>query len=195
MRDVIERPISDELDISGWDLTKALALFRKSNPPLLEWLQSPIIYHMNAGFHAGICELMPQYFSPIGAMYHYRRMTERTCADYLGKPSIKLKKYFYALRPILACMWIEHKEGIPPMEFGKLINELLPCGDVREAIDDLLAWKTRSNESQQGPSIPVIDTFITTKLKSLSEATCDVQFTKSWDPLDEFFRQLLIQNS
>jgi hypothetical protein len=43
-RDVIERPINDELDISGWDLRKALKLLRKSNPPLLEWLSSPIIY-------------------------------------------------------------------------------------------------------------------------------------------------------
>ena len=43
-RDVIERPITDEIDLGGWDLRKALQLFRKSNPPLLEWLQSPIIY-------------------------------------------------------------------------------------------------------------------------------------------------------
>lgn len=33
-RDVIERPISDQLDVSGWDLRKALNLLRKSNPPL-----------------------------------------------------------------------------------------------------------------------------------------------------------------
>ena len=43
-RDVIERPINDELDISGWDLRKALKLLWKSNPPLLEWLVSPIVY-------------------------------------------------------------------------------------------------------------------------------------------------------
>lgn len=33
-RDVIEYPIDTQLDINGWDLKKALALFRKSNPPL-----------------------------------------------------------------------------------------------------------------------------------------------------------------
>jgi hypothetical protein len=33
-RDVIERPINDLLDISGWDLRKALKLLLKSNPPL-----------------------------------------------------------------------------------------------------------------------------------------------------------------
>lgn len=37
-RDVIELPINDLLDVSGWDLTKTLKLFRKSNPPLLEWI-------------------------------------------------------------------------------------------------------------------------------------------------------------
>jgi predicted nucleotidyltransferase len=38
-RDVIELPINDDLDISGWDLRKTLRLFNKSNPVLLEWLQ------------------------------------------------------------------------------------------------------------------------------------------------------------
>lgn len=43
-RDVIECPVEDGLDINGWDLRKALRLSRKSNPPLLEWLGSPIVY-------------------------------------------------------------------------------------------------------------------------------------------------------
>ena len=42
-RDVIERPIIDEFDLSGWELRKALWLFRKSNPPLIEWPGSPIV--------------------------------------------------------------------------------------------------------------------------------------------------------
>ncbi|WP_201765651.1 DNA polymerase beta superfamily protein [Desulfotignum phosphitoxidans] len=42
--EVIELPILDELDINGWDLRKALRLFQKSNPPLLEWLSSPVVY-------------------------------------------------------------------------------------------------------------------------------------------------------
>src|SRR5437879_13444130 len=42
-RDVIERPLKDCLDLSGWDIKKALQLLRKSNAPLLEWLGSPIV--------------------------------------------------------------------------------------------------------------------------------------------------------
>ena len=59
LRDVIEIPISDELDISGWDLPKALGLFRKSNPPLLEWLQSPIVYQQEKVFIDAISAMIP----------------------------------------------------------------------------------------------------------------------------------------
>ena len=43
-RDVIEYPIEDELDYSGWDLRKTMFLINKSNPVFFEWLRSPIVY-------------------------------------------------------------------------------------------------------------------------------------------------------
>ena len=44
VRDVIELPINDVLDINGWDLQKTLRLLYRSNPTLFEWLSSPIVY-------------------------------------------------------------------------------------------------------------------------------------------------------
>ncbi len=49
-RDVIEPSdlarigIDPALDISGWDLPKALGLASRSNPALLEWIYGPITY-------------------------------------------------------------------------------------------------------------------------------------------------------
>jgi predicted nucleotidyltransferase len=43
-KDNIEKILENDIDLSGWELRKALMLFRKSNPSLLEWLRSPIIY-------------------------------------------------------------------------------------------------------------------------------------------------------
>ena len=43
-RDVIELPVDAVLDISGWDIRKALRLLWKSNAALIEWLNSPIVY-------------------------------------------------------------------------------------------------------------------------------------------------------
>ena len=51
-RDVIEQPISGELDINGWDLRKTLQLLKESNPTLLEWLRSPIVYQQDAHSNA-----------------------------------------------------------------------------------------------------------------------------------------------
>ena len=43
-RDVIERPIVDEIDLNGWDVRKAIGLMLKSNAVVSEWIESPIRY-------------------------------------------------------------------------------------------------------------------------------------------------------
>ena len=73
-RDVIERPINDELDISGWDIRKALQLLRKSNPPLLEWLSSPILYRENPGVAEKLRTAMAEFYSPLSSFHHYLNM-------------------------------------------------------------------------------------------------------------------------
>ena len=171
LRDVIEKPISEDLDISGWDLPKALGLFRKSNPPLLEWLQSPIVYRRNREFYKRISPLIPSYFSPIGCMYHYMSMAERGRRSYLDKETIRLKKYFYTLRPILACMWIDQGFGVPPIEFATLLNRLLPNGKLRESIDALIERKKRGIERDLAPQIPIISEFIRIQMEKFTEVT------------------------
>ncbi len=105
-RDVIELPINDLLDINGWGLRKALRLFRKSNGPLYEWLQSPIVYNQDNEFANDIKNLMPSYFSPRATMHHYLSMAKSVFENDLVGVEVRLKKYFYVLRPILACRWI-----------------------------------------------------------------------------------------
>src|SRR5215218_6283133 len=46
----INFPITDELDVYGWDIRKVLQLIRKSNTTPFEWLQSPIVYRQEPGF-------------------------------------------------------------------------------------------------------------------------------------------------
>ncbi|MCA9438875.1 MAG: nucleotidyltransferase domain-containing protein, partial [Candidatus Omnitrophica bacterium] len=73
-RDVIELPIDDQLDINGWDARKALKLFRKSNPPLLEWLGSPIVYAEPFKFASTLREISKTHNAPTGCAYHYLHM-------------------------------------------------------------------------------------------------------------------------
>ena len=102
-RDVIELPISEDLDVSGWELRKALRLLRKSNPPLLEWLKSPIVYRYDPAFAAEFGALAAEFYSPRRCFAHYLHMAFGNWRDYLrGRESVSLKKYLYVFRPLLA---------------------------------------------------------------------------------------------
>ena len=73
-KDTIELPVNRELDVNGWDIRKALQLFLKSNAPLYEWLQSPIVYRACTNFAMELKELMPSYFSHRAGCHHYLSM-------------------------------------------------------------------------------------------------------------------------
>ncbi len=83
-------------------MPKALALFRKSNSPLLEWLHSPIVYKEDRRFVERLKALLPDY-SPRACMYHYLHMAGGNLREYLKDERVWIKKYFYVLRPLLAC--------------------------------------------------------------------------------------------
>src|SRR5579872_572701 len=95
-RDVIEQPIADDLDVSGWELRKALRLLRKSNPPLLEWLQSPLVYQRDAVFEAEFGALASRFYSPRRCFAHYLHMAWGNWRGYLhSREMVSLKKYLY----------------------------------------------------------------------------------------------------
>jgi len=166
-RDVIERPIRDGLDVTGWDIRKALRLFRKSNPPLLEWLQCPIVYRETSSFAPSLRARLPTFYSPQASFYHYRHMAQGNIREYLRGETVWRKKYFYVLRPLLAMLWIEQGRGPVPIEFGRLVESLVTNAELRRAIDDLLAAKRAGDELDQGARIPVISRFIETEMTRL----------------------------
>jgi predicted nucleotidyltransferase len=191
-RDVIERPISGQLDINGWDLRKALKLLKKSNPPLLEWLSSPICYVDKFGVADEIRKLLPVYYSPTASFYHYLHMAQGNLRDYLKGDTVWVKKYFYVLRPLLAMKWIKEERGIVPMEFDVLVNEMVDDEAVRREIEQLLERKKQGEELAHEPRIPAISDFIEREIEGLkTEATKPGKYRHSADMLDELFRWAL----
>ena len=121
MKDVIEWQLDEVLDINGWDLRKALLAFAKGNPNVMEWANSPIIYRKSKHWDA-LREVAMHYFSEKSALCHYYGTANSTLKGYLTGDRIRYKKYFYALRPLLCCRWIEKYHTAPPMEFDKLLT-------------------------------------------------------------------------
>lgn len=167
-RDVIEYPIVDEFDYSGWDLRKTLFLLNKSNPVLFEWLKSPIVYYRDDYFYGIMEQLAKDYFSPISSVYHYLHMADGNYRHYLQTDTVKIKKYFYVLRPILACLWIEKYNEAPPMEFEKLLA-LVEDQTVLARINELLTRKKAGLEMGLEPKLDMLNSFIEEKMEHLEK--------------------------
>ena len=161
-RDVIELPISDELDIGGWDLRKALNLLLRANPVLLEWLSSPIRYLWQEGPTAELIALAEKVTFGTASRHHYLNLGEGQWARHIAdQTEVNAKKYFYILRPALALRWLRlNPDVLPPMNLQALVAGLdLPDETVRE-IADLVTRKAELSEIGTGPRIAVIDTLI-----------------------------------
>jgi hypothetical protein len=179
-RDVIEQMLPLDIDLAGWELRKALRLFRKSNPPLLEWLRSPLLYLEQHGTAQQLRELSKTIFNPISVSYHYLSMAKRNHAQYLLGEEVRLKKYLYVLRPLLACDWIATTGTMAPMEFQHLIDRLLPDGPVRASIDRLLVAKMSGGELGVGPRDAVLHGWIAERLAYYEEhPPTEAQVTRS----------------
>jgi uncharacterized protein len=191
-RDVIERPITDDLDISGWDIRKALRLFAKSNPPFLEWLNSPIIYQEACDFAPSLRELIPTYYSPTKSVYHYLHMAEGNYREYLKGDVVWLKKYLYALRPLLAVLWLEQGRGVVPMKFSDLFVTIKDQSALVEGIETLVARKMAGDELDRGPRIPPVSDFIARELERLKQfKPSHTMARQNFAPLNSLFREVL----
>jgi predicted nucleotidyltransferase len=166
-RDVIEYPITDDIDLNGWDLRKALGLFWKSNPAFVEWIQSPIKYSESGRFAEGARTLLPHVFSRGRGIHHYRSMARNNYRGYLRADMVPLKKYFYVLRPLLSVRWIETYDTPAPIEFEKLLHLLDGRDHLLSDIHSLLERKRKSPELGLSAPLPATNAFIEEELERL----------------------------
>jgi len=137
-RDVIELPIDDELDVCGWEWRKALGLLKGANPTLIEWLDSPVVYLEDKATVSTLKSQVPRWFSPLRARWHYYSMARKNFRGYLQGDSVRLKKYFYVLRPLLAVRWVEAGKSAPPVRFCGLLAGRELGGGFRQEVEEMV---------------------------------------------------------
>lgn len=190
-RDVIEWQLDDTLDINGWDLQKALRLLHHSNPTLFEWNASPVIYHTTDAW-TSLQKLIASCFMQKPALHHYINMAKNNYREYLQSDMVKLKKYFYVLRPVLACRWILDNQTPPPVAFTELAAACLPAslkGEVRR----LLELKINASEMDLGPRIQPINDFLDCNIMEITESINQMPPSQptGWKELNEAFLRIL----
>ena len=185
-RDVIEWQLDDVLDINGWDLQKMLRLLHGSNPTVFEWKNSPIVYKTSKEW-GNISNVIDDFFNVKSGIYHYLSMAKTNYRDYLKGDIVRLKKYFYVLRPLLACEYIRDNQKSPPMLFEELLCYLE--GEVKDEVLKLLELKMNSSELGEGKAVTCINRYIEDKILEFEEyaKTLTVTQKNNWDLLNDIF--------
>jgi predicted nucleotidyltransferase len=118
------------------------------------------VYLDRYGFAERLRELMAVYYSPKRCMLHYLHMARGNFREYLKGETVRIKKYFYVLRSVLACLWIEKHDSMPPTEFSELYKDAGLSPSIAAEIDSLLLRKMAGDELDMEPKIEVLNSFL-----------------------------------
>ena len=182
-----------DIDISAWELRKALRLFAKSNVPLLEWLGSPLVYLDREGFGKRLRTLVPLFFNPRGAAWHHLSMQRSALGDVAADGTIRIKKLCYALRSALSVRWIVAKASMPPVPFTELFAVSVLDSATRETVSDVLAVKRDASERDRIALPSVLATLFAENERLVSTATFPEKERPSDKELDKLFRREVLK--
>jgi len=190
-RDVIEWQLDETLDINGWDLQKALRLLYNSNPTVFEWNSSPIVYKTTDAWQT-VASIMPRYFSKKSGLYHYLSTAKRNYREYIKGDVVTLKKYFYVLRPLLACRWIIAEGTPPPMLFRTMMDKHLD-ESIKQDVEHLLRMKAESSEMGEGKKLCRVNEYIERTIAAVERIIQELppEANLSWEPLNAAFLKLI----
>ena len=189
-RDVIELPITDELDVAGWDLRKALNLLIKPNPVLLEWLSSPIRYRWSEAAE-DVARLARRTAPARACLHHYAKLAEGQRRAHLEGETVVYKQYFYALLPALAIRWVRLRPDVaPPMNLDALCSEADLDGMVLAEIARLVRIKAEAPEDASGPRLPRLDALIEAEIDFANSAPATPENPDLRQAAEDLFRAI-----
>ncbi len=191
-RDTLEYMLPGDLDMSGWDLDKTLKLLHASNPSLIEWINSPIVYKTTPEF-APIVEAYRACFSPKTGIHHYLSMAKGNYTTFFVGETVRVKKYFYVLRPILAAKHILRTQTPPPVPFDELVKGELE-EELHPFVDELISVKKSARELQEIPRVEILDEYMERSLVQIEQALATLEPRKDvpeLSHLDTLFCRLI----
>ncbi|MEM1442459.1 MAG: nucleotidyltransferase domain-containing protein, partial [Verrucomicrobiota bacterium] len=182
----------EDLDITGWDLRKALPLFRKANGSLMEWLHSPIVYLEDSEVMKEWREMVSDYFLPKNSAGHYVGLSRKIWGRISEKGEVTAKKYLYVLRSLLSAKYVVENQMVAPVAFDELRDRVEVAEGVSEKISGMIAEKALGRESDVILRDPVLDAFIKEELLQVDAEISKLSSSLgSVEALDRFFRRVI----
>ena len=83
-------------------------------------------------------------------------MARKNRADHLSAEHVRLKKYFYVMRSLLAARWVAEQRTAPPVPFAELVNAKLEPA-MKPLFAELVQRKINIPESDLMPRVAELD--------------------------------------
>lgn len=164
--DVIEK-LSGNMDFVGFDIFKFTKLLLTSNPSMIEWLKSDIIYFDDGKTKEKLKEFIEKKYNPVPLYHHYKSMCKQNYLKYLKTcENMTYKKYLYAMRGLINAKWVTQFKTTPPINFNKtldLINHL--PDEVINKLREIIELKKEGLEEVKVSKIHLFESFIESFLK------------------------------
>jgi predicted nucleotidyltransferase len=189
-KDVIELPVAGKLEFHGWDIRKALFLLSKSNPQLLEWLNSSVVYCERSKLSRLFREKSSEHFNRAALIHHYVSMAVNNKRQ-LGKGHDEVKLVLNILRPVLACRWAEKYASVPPASFYSLLEAAGTEDSLRDEVLKLAESKKKRTYGKNENIPLLIFEYIEKELSRLKEFAAGLgkaDRSAAEEDLDELFR-------
>ncbi len=185
-RDVLEFPITDSWDMSGWDLSKTLRLLTSSNSQIYEWFSSPLVY-VDDGFSDRFRPVLDAYFATKTVAKHYLHQAEMKMKRIEKAEMPKLKHYLYSLQYLATARWVLDNCTDMPIGIDNVLKTLPEA--LRQETQMLLVRKTTQPQQKLMPHHPFLDEWLTAEYSRIAEEIAQMPRVpeQPWEMLNRFF--------
>lgn len=177
------------VDMQGFDIIKFSKMLSSSNPTVIEWLNSDIVYCGERPKE--YVKFAKELFNFMSLYYHYKSMCKQNYNKYI-KPqnSASPKKYLYCLRGLMNSLYVKEYLQLPPINFPDTLKILYSDRKINIEIYDILMKiiknKREELEGEIIENISILDDYIEEQLK------IDESPDKRHYCLPEYFNNVII---
>ena len=168
------------VDMQGFDLIKFSKMLSSSNPTVIEWLNSDIVYYGEKPKE--YVEFSQKHFNFISLYYHYKSMGRQNYLKYI-KPQNHLatpKKYLYTCRGIMNSIYVKTYLQLPTISFPQTLEILHDNdkidGEIFQILVKIIENKRLQCEKYKIENVEILDNFIEEQLK-IDEAPVKRHYT------------------
>ena len=185
------RPEGCFIDMQGFDLLKFSKMLSSSNPTVIEWLNSDIVYCGNKPKE--YVKFSKELFNFMSLYYHYKSMGKQNYLKYIKPQSYNStpKKYLYACRGIMCSLYVKEFLELPPINFPETLSKLYGANCISDEVLNILLNIIENKKSQKEKhkieNLEILDKFIEEQLK------IDNSPDKRHFHLPEYFNKVIIE--